>query len=64
MKISWTQLKTLINLQDISIEDTTSKLTLAGLEVENLEYINQKQRKMVCNNTRAGHAKKYQTAKQ
>lgn len=38
MKISWNHLSELVDLKNISVEDIANKLTLAGLEVENIEY--------------------------
>lgn len=39
MKISWNHLSQLVELDNIKIEEAANKLTLAGLEVENLAYI-------------------------
>ena len=40
MKISWNLLNNIIKLQNINIKQLTNKLTLAGLEVENITYSN------------------------
>ena len=38
MKISWNCLNNILKLQNINIKQLTKKLTLAGLEVENITY--------------------------
>ena len=40
MKISWNCLNNILKLQNVNIKQLTSKLTLAGLEVENITYNN------------------------
>ena len=40
MKISWNLLNNIIRLQNINIKKLTNKLTLAGLEVDNVTYNN------------------------
>lgn len=41
MKISWNNLKQLVDLNNIKIDEVAHKLTLAGFEIESITYINE-----------------------
>ena len=40
MKFSWKLINIFINLQNISLEKFEEKLTLSGIEIEKINYIN------------------------